>query len=70
MMPWWTWIITGASLIGTVLNARKNIKCFYIWLGSNSAWAIYDFTIGEYSQAALFAIYVGLAIYGIREWKK
>jgi len=69
-MPWWTWLITAGSLLGAVLNARKSIKGFYIWVGANVAWVIYDFSIGEMSQAVLFLAYTGITIYGIMQWRK
>jgi hypothetical protein len=64
------WIITGLSVIGTVLNIKKKRICFYIWLCTNSTWCIYDFVIGSFAQSALFLVYVGLAIWGIISWKK
>ena len=64
------WIVTGASLIGTILNIKKKPVCFIIWFFTNSLWMIYDFSIGSYAQAALFTVYTGLAIWGIIEWRK
>jgi len=63
------WIVTGASIIGTVLNIKKKRICFVIWLITNSLWMLYDFSIGSYAQSALFAVYVCLAIWGIIEWR-
>jgi nicotinamide riboside transporter PnuC len=64
------WIVTGFSLLGTVLNIKKKRICFTIWLFTNLAWTVYDFYIKNYPQAVLFAIYTILAIYGIYEWRK
>lgn len=64
------WLVTAASLIGTILNIKKKQICFVIWLFTNSLWCVYDFSIGAYAQAALFSIYVALAIWGIIEWRK
>jgi len=63
------WIITVLSIIGVVLNIRKRKECFYLWTFTNAAWAIYDLSMGAYAQAALFAVYFILAIWGIFEWK-
>ena len=63
------WLVTGASLTGTILNIKKKRICFIIWLITNSIWCIYDFKIGAYPQSALFFIYVILAIWGIIEWR-
>jgi len=65
-----TFLLTLASLIGVWLNIKKKQSCFKIWLITNSCWAFYDFWIGAFWQGILFTVYVGLAIYGILEWRK
>ncbi|RQW89901.1 MAG: hypothetical protein EHM79_02015 [Geobacter sp.] len=65
-----TIILTMASLVGVVLNIRQNRACFYIWTVTNAAWAVVDFRAGLPAQAALFAIYFGLSVWGIIEWKR
>jgi nicotinamide riboside transporter PnuC len=64
------WVVTGLSILGTVLNIKKVKWCFWIWLFTNLSWCIYDMVIKNYAQATLFAVYTGLAIYGIVEWSK
>lgn len=70
MMTAITVILTIASLVGVVLNIRQNRACFYIWSVTNAAWAVIDWHKGIPAQAALFAIYFGLSIWGIIEWKR
>lgn len=65
-----TWVLAGLSLIGVWLNIKKRSECFGIWLITNSAWMIYDFSISAYAQSALFFVYTVLAIYGLYEWRK
>lgn len=69
-MEQFTWALTALSIIGTVMNIRKDRRCFWVWLFTNGAWAVYDFSIGAIAQAALFFVYFCLAIWGIIEWKK
>ena len=69
-METFTWALTALSIIGTVMNIRKDRRCFVIWLFTNGAWAAYDLSIGAIAQAALFFVYFCLAIWGIVEWKK
>ena len=64
------WLITGISLLATIANIKRMPVCFPIWIGTNFIWAIYDYQIGATAQASLGAIYVGLAIWGIWEWRK
>jgi len=64
------WIVTGASLIGTVANVYKKTWCFWVWIPTNVLWVIYDIWIGADAQGALMATYVVLAILGWCEWRK
>jgi nicotinamide riboside transporter PnuC len=63
------WLVTLASLIGVVANIKKKRWCFAVWLCTNTIWCVYDFALGLYPQAALFFIYVLLAVYGLWEWR-
>lgn len=65
-----SWGLSAISLIGVVLNIRKNKWCFPIWAITNISWAFVDLSFGLYSQSFLFFIYFGLAIWGIIEWGK
>lgn len=64
------WIISGISLLGTILNANRNRLGFYAWLVTNAFWTIVDFKNGIYAQSALFFAYFILAIVGLVQWKK
>lgn len=64
-----TWVLTVFSIIGVILNIRKNRICFWIWAFTNASWCAVDFYHGLYSQACLFLIYFGLAVYGIWHWR-
>lgn len=64
------WVLIPLAVWGVYLNTNKNIKCFYIWLFTNSSWLAIDIYYGIYGQAALMAIYVYLAYRGIVNWKK
>jgi len=64
------WLLTLLSLVGVVLNVKKNPACFYIWAVANAGWAVIDFYAGLPQQGVLFSVYFILAIYGIMEWRK
>lgn len=63
------WLLTGLSLVGVILNIKKKRSCFVVWGFTNAAWAMIDLYVGLYAQAALFAIYFLLAIWGFMVWK-
>lgn len=66
----WTWILTLGSIVGVVLNVKKKRACFYIWAVTNFSWMVIDYINGIYSQAFLFGVCFGLAIWGIVSWKE
>ena len=59
------WATTAASLAGVVLNIRRMRACFYVWAGTNAAWAAVDAWYGIWPQAFLQAAYFCLALWGI-----
>lgn len=70
MFELFTGILTALSILGVILNIRRLRACFYVWAVTNFCWMVVDFHREIYAQAALFAVYFGLAIYGIFEWGK
>ena len=65
-----TWTVTAICLLGTILNVRKNILCFYLWIVGNIAWHGFDIWSGLYSRAFLDSIQLALAIWGVIEWSR
>ena len=65
-----TWFLTAISLSGTILNVRKNVLCFYIWLIGDILWCTFDFTQRMYGRSLLDFIQIILAICGIISWRK
>jgi hypothetical protein len=67
---YWTYLITAASIIGTVANIYKKQWCFVIWLFTNSAWLVIDLMAGLYAQSVLFAVYIALSVMVLAKWGK
>ncbi len=65
-----TWILTCLSIIGVVLNVRKDRRGFIFWIIANSGWMVIDFVYELYAQAFLFLVYLILALWGWVSWKK
>ena len=63
------WIITLVSIIGVVLNIKMNHWGFACWIVSNIFWTGHNYKKKDYAQSCLFAILLGLAIYGFLTWK-
>ncbi len=64
------WVVTVLSLIGVVLNVKRKRICFAVWACTNAAWMVYDWHIGAREQAALFAVYLVLAFWGLWDWRQ
>jgi nicotinamide riboside transporter PnuC len=70
MIDSWMWLVTAASLVGTLANVRRRRWCFYVWLATNACWAAYNLHKGAYAQAVLMATYFGLSIWGLLTWRR
>ena len=64
------WIATILSITGIVLNAKKIIYCWPIWLVSNILWIIYNIQLKELSPIVLWVVFFMFNIYGWIEWNK
>lgn len=64
------WIVTAISVFGSILNARKSNKCFYVWIIANVLWLAYDIYTRLYSRAALDIVQTAICISGIIYWKQ
>lgn len=69
MIEFFSWICTAIAIYGTFLNAKKDVSGFYFWLVSNTAFCAINFFNACYAQAFLFAVYICLAIVGIKQWR-
>ena len=58
------------SVIGIVLNAKKIIWCWLVWIISNIFWIVYMIGRDEISSVILWIVFTIFNIYGWYEWKK
>lgn len=64
------WTITVLSLVGTALNVKKRISCFYLWTIVNIAWVFVDIHQGLWARSVLDGVHLAFAIWGIWDWTK
>lgn len=69
-MQYITYIMTAATIAGTVANSFQKRWCFYIWGITNAFWCIYNISIKEYAQAGLYAFNLIMAVVGLVKWRK
>ena len=65
-----TWVLAALSIIGVILNVRKDRRGFAFWMLTNFGWAAVDFSHELYAQGVLFVVYFFLALWGLVSWKK
>lgn len=58
------------SVLGVVLNNRRLIACFPIWLVSNTLSLAIHWQSGIWSLTVRDAVFILLAVDGWRLWKK
>lgn len=69
-LPWLDATLTGASLVGTWWSTQKYIANWWLWIVVDLLY------VGEYLYkhliltAVLYAVFVGLAMLGLRDWRR
>ena len=64
------WLTAAASLVGVVLNVRRQRACFWVFMGTSAVWTTADLLHGLPQQAAVQAAYFGLAVWGVHRWRR
>ena len=60
------WICTATVLVGFFLNSKKyHFEAMILWIIGDIGWIIYDWTINNWSHAALPGSIIAINIYGI-----
>ncbi len=69
VLPYWDAGILGFSLVAQWLQARKKRENWLFWMGVNAAAMALYFSQGLRVTAALYAVFLGLAVMGWRAWR-
>ncbi len=64
------WVVTAVAILGTILNVKKIPMGFTLWIITNVFYVVHNIQIGQKQQALLFAVYLGLAVWGLVTWMK
>lgn len=64
-----TWILAAMSLIGSFLNVKKKVACFYLWAIGEVFWFALDISNQTYGRAFLDLTQLSFALWGIKEWR-
>ncbi len=70
LMPWRDAFIAAFSVAAQVLQARKNLENWLVWMVVNIV-AVASYWRADLAYTAfLYAVYLGLAVVGWREWRR
>jgi len=64
------WCNAAVAIMGTILNAKQIRFGFILWMVTNAVFIVNNLYHQIYSQAALFTVYFGLAVFGWVSWGK
>lgn len=62
------WIITGLSMLGSVLNMMKLTAGQGVWVVSNIGWVVVFYLNGNRPATVLFCFYLATSIIGVCWW--
>lgn len=70
-VPWQIllWSLTALSLLGTALNVKKKVICFYLWAAGNVAWFCIDVYTHVWARALLDVVHFAFAVWGAISWR-
>ena len=68
--PWWDAAIAAASIAAQLLMARRRVENWAIWIAVDLASIPLYLAKGLNLFAGLYVIYLGLAIWGLRDWRR
>jgi len=70
MIELFGWLATVCALAGCVLNNRKMIACFWLWIVSNIICAYLHAHVGLWPLFCRDIGFLGLAVEGFFKWRK
>ena len=59
-----------ASIVATILLAKKRIENWYLWIGVDVVCVVLYFKKGVYFLSFEYFIFLSIASYGLYHWKK
>jgi nicotinamide mononucleotide transporter len=69
-LPWLDGFTTSFSLVAQWMQARKFLENWALWVVVDLAYVGMSLSQGLTLTAGLYAVYVGLALLGFRDWRR
>lgn len=65
-----SYIAACFSLVGILLNIRKNPLCWFCFMGSDTLWLYYFITTKQYAPMFTHIVFLFVNFYGMYSWSK
>ncbi|GAC1603422.1 MAG: nicotinamide riboside transporter PnuC [Hymenobacter sp.] len=69
-LPYWDSSTTAISLAAQVLLARRHLENWLLWIGVDVAYVGMYWHRHLFLTSALYAVFLGLAVYGYWQWRR
>ncbi len=69
-LPWLDAMLAALSLVAQWWQARRHTAAWWLWIGVNVVYVGMYLVKSLNLTAALYLVFVGLAVMGLRAWKK
>ncbi len=64
----WEWVGAGLGLVGVVLGIRQHVWTWWFFAASSLIYLWLYWTVGLYGQVLLMVAFIGLSLWGLRDW--
>lgn len=64
------WVAIVITLIGAYFNARKDARCWKIWIFSSILWIYFNLRLWLPQPVLINLVFSVINIYGLRNWGK
>ncbi|MDH4319908.1 MAG: nicotinamide mononucleotide transporter family protein [Desulfobulbaceae bacterium] len=65
-----TWMLTGLSMTGAVLNMARRRSGQGVWIFANIGWIGAFYRVGNWPAVALFCFYLATSVVGFIIWNR
>jgi nicotinamide mononucleotide transporter len=70
VLPWLDSLLTTSSLVAQWMMTRKLVEHWLLWIAVDVAYVPMYISRGLYPTAALYAVFLVLAVMGYRDWRR
>lgn len=69
-LPWWDATLSSFSLVAQYWTARRHRESWLLWIAVDIAYVGMFIVKGLVPTAGLYAVMIGLAVIGYRDWRR